>query len=179
MPQSFTTWQQNREYPAGDAPFNQASLNGPAPFFRDQLDYLRSGWRRTPEAQYPDGYLGTINTRRNDRLLDGLKQRQAAGPKVRGIHKGDQMDARDYYWQPEFNPMSGLVNQAMGIETDDGFIVKRYVSPALVNDPMAPEYMNPRRANILARSEGCQGLTPPWSTPPAPVQPGLVNTNVI
>lgn len=176
---TFTTWQQNREYPGGDAPFNTASMTGPPPFFRDQLDYERSGWRRTPEAQYPDGYLQTIHTRREDRLLDGLKQRQAAGPKVRGIHKGDQMDARDYYWPPEFNPESGLVNQAMGIETTDGFMVQRYVSPSMVNDPMAPEFMNPRRANILARQGGGQGMTPPWGTPQAPVQPGMVNANVV
>ena len=171
---SFTPWQQQGQYPGGDAPFNAAQLNGPPPYFRDQLDYLRSGWRRTPEAQYPDGYLQTLHTRREDRLLDGLKQRQAKGPAVRGIHKGDQMDARDYYWQAEFNPDSGLVNQAMAMETPEGFMVQRYASPRLVDDPMAPEFMSPRRASILARSDNSRGMTPPWSTPPAPVQPGLM-----
>ena len=172
---SFSNWQQQGQYPGGDAPFNPSMLNGPEPFFRDQLDYLRSGWRRTPEAQYPDGYLGTIRSRRDDRLLDGLKQRQQQGPKVRGIHKGDQMDARDYYWQPEFGPESGLINQSMAMETLDGYMHQRYVSPGLVNDPMAPEFMSPRKASILARQGGGQGMTPPWSTPPAPVQPGMVS----
>ena len=153
-------------------------MTGPPPFFRDQLDYLRSGWRSTPESQYPDGYLATIHTRRDDRLLDGLKQRQAKGPAVRGIHKGDKLPTADYYWQPEFNPESGLVNQSLGMEVFDGIMVQRYVSPGLVNDPMAPEFMSPRRASILARQGGGQGMTPPWSTPAAPVQPGMVNPGV-
>jgi hypothetical protein len=141
------------------------------------MDYARSGWKATPEAQYPDGYLGTIPSRRGDRLLDGLKQRQQEGPKVRGVHKGDQMDARDYYWKPEFNPDSGVMNQMMtAVETFEGVIVQRYVSPSMVNDPMSPEYMSPRKAAIQAiMSIGGKGLTPPWSTPPAPVQPGMVN----
>ena len=44
----------------------------------DALDARRSMYNQTPEAQYPDGYLGTINTRRGDRLLDNLKGRQGA-----------------------------------------------------------------------------------------------------
>jgi hypothetical protein len=175
---SFGTWNQ-QEYPGGDASFNPASMSGPPPFFRDESDYLRSGWRRTPEAQYPDGYLQTIHTRREDRLLDGLKQRQAKGPAIRGIHKGEKLDARDYYWQPEFNPESGLQTQAAGVETFDGIVVPRYVSPGLVNDPMASEFMSPRRANVLARQGGGQGMTPPWSTPQAPVQPGMVNPGLV
>jgi hypothetical protein len=175
---AFSPWQVN-QYPGGDAPFNTSNMGGPPPFYRDQLDYLRSGQARTPESMYPDGYLGTINTRRSDRLLDGLKQRQAAGPKVRGIHKGEQMDARDYYWQPEFNPDSGLISEAAtAVDTLDGFLVQRYASPGLVNDPMAPEFMSPRRANILSRQGGGQGMTPPWSTPPAPVQGGLIGNQV-
>lgn len=170
---SFSQWQVN-EYPAGDAPFNTSNLGGPPPYFRDQMDWMRSGWRRTPEAQYPDGYLQTIHTRRDDRLLEGLKRRQARGPAMRGIHKGDQVDASDYYWQPEFNPDSGIQNQfATAMEWLDGTITtQRYVSPGLVNDPMAPELLNPRAASILARMESSPGMTPPWSTPPAPVQPG-------
>ena len=67
---SFNDWQR-RDYPASDAPFRAAETLGPTPYAHDQLDALRMYWRRTPEAQYPDGYLGTINPRRGDRLLDG------------------------------------------------------------------------------------------------------------
>jgi hypothetical protein len=129
--------------------------------------------RRSSATSWTGGAPG------GDRLLDGLKQRQAAGPKVRGIHKGEQMDARDYYWQPEFNPDSGLISEAAtAVDTLDGFLVQRYASPGLVNDPMAPEFMSPRRANILSRQGGGQGMTPPWSTPPAPVQGGLIGNQV-
>jgi hypothetical protein len=172
---SFSSWQQ-REYPC-DPGYNPTVLTGPTPFFRDQLDYLRSGWQRTPEAQYPDGYLGTIHSRRDDRLLDGLKRRQSAGPAVRGIHKGERLDARDYYWKPGLDPDSGWMNQiATAVDVGDGIAVQRYVSPGLVDDPMAPEFMSPRRASILARQGGTAGMTPPWSTPPAPVQPGLMGS---
>ncbi len=172
---SYTPWQQTGQYPGGDS-FNPTQLAGPTPFFRDQMDFLRSGWRATPEAQYPDGYLGTIPSRRGDRLLDGLKQNQQRGPKIRGIHKGDQMDASDYMWKPGMNPEAGLMNQAMtAMETFDGIAVQRYVSPGLINDPLSPAMASPRRAAIQAMMQpGNRGLTPPWSTPPAPVQPGMV-----
>lgn len=113
MAQSFTPWQA-RDYPAGDAPFRVAETFGPVPRGHDYLDNLRMYWRRTPEAQYPDGYLGTINTRRGDRLLDSLKQRQTNRPYTRGIHKGERLDQRDYDWPDEFNLWSGLVAQVQG-----------------------------------------------------------------
>lgn len=114
MAQSFTDWQ-TRQYPAGDAPFRVAETFGPVPRGHDYLDNLRMYWRRTPEAQYPDGYLGTINTRRGDRLLDSLKQRQTNRPYTRGIHKGERIDAKDYTWPEEFNLFSGLEAEAAGM----------------------------------------------------------------
>ena len=73
-------------------------------------------WRRTPEATYPDGYLGTIPSRRGDRLMDGLKARTTNRPYTRGVHKGERIDARDYFWPPEFNLWSGLQAQSQGIK---------------------------------------------------------------
>lgn len=114
MGQSFTPYQR-RDYPAGDAPFRQAETLGPVPYAHDQLDEIRMYWRRTPEAQYPDGYLGNINPRRGDRLLDGLKRRQTNRPYTRGVHKGERIDPIDYAWPPEFNLWSGLEHQAAGV----------------------------------------------------------------
>jgi len=114
MAQSFNPVQQ-RDYPAGDAPFRVAETLGPTPFSHSQLDALRMNWRRTPEATYPDGYLGTINTRRGDRLMDGLKARTANRPNTRGIHKGERIDQRDYFWPEEFNPWSGVQTQLTGL----------------------------------------------------------------
>ena len=115
MAQSFNPTQQ-RDYPGSiDAPFRVAETHGPTPFAHNYLDSVRMNWRRTPEATYPDGYLGTINTRRSDRLMDGLKARTANRPNTRGIHKGERMDQRDYFWTPEFNLLSGLETQMTGM----------------------------------------------------------------
>ena len=103
------------------------------------MDLRRSGWRSTPESQYPDGYLGTVNSRRGDRLLDGLKQRQAQRPAQRGIHKGDRIDNRDYFWPAEFHPEMGLMFQAQAQYTEEGFVTPRFSSPGFVHDPLAPD----------------------------------------
>lgn len=174
MTQSFTPWQP-KDYPAGDAPFNVASMGGPQPYFRDELDWKRAGWRATPEAQYPDGYLGTINTRRQDRLLQGLKQRTTNKPYTRGIHKGERRDPSDYQWPLEFNLMSGLENQLTGM---------RYVSPGvgmengsvLTNDGKPTPGFTPTIRGVPGRSGQVewsqddpdrQGhlrrMAPPWS----------------
>mgnify|MGYP007033718569 CR=1 FL=1 len=107
---------QGRHYPGAlDAPFRVAETFGPQPFAHNYLDAVRMNWRRTPEATYPDGYLGTVQTRRGDRLLDGLKSRQQQRPYTRGIHKGERIDQRDYFWPEEFNLWSGLQAEAAGV----------------------------------------------------------------
>jgi len=111
--QSFSQWQ-SRDYPGGDAPFRVAETFGPQPYAHSYLDAVRMNWRRTPEATYPDGYLGTIPSRRGDRLMDGLKARTTNRPNTRGIHKGERIDARDYMWPEEFNLWTGLAYEAMG-----------------------------------------------------------------
>ena len=122
MAQSFNPVQQ-RDYPGSiDAPFRVAETHGPTPFAHNYLDELRMNWRRTPEATYPDGYLGTINTRRGDRLMDGLKARTTQRPNTRGIHKGERMDQRDYFWPDEFHLLSGIETEMTGM---------RYVPPYL------------------------------------------------
>jgi hypothetical protein len=86
----------------------------PEPFFRDLLDARRSMWRRTPDAEYPDGYLGTIVSRRGDRVLDSLKSRVNQRQYQRGVHKGERIDPGDYYWPAKFNPDLGLELEARG-----------------------------------------------------------------
>jgi hypothetical protein len=112
---TFGQVQRNNEYPAGTAPFNPSQMLGPQPVAHDMLDQVRMSWRATPEAMYPDGYLQTIRTRREDRLLDGLKSRDNNRPYTRGIHKGERIEQRDYYWPPEFNLWTGLETQAAGM----------------------------------------------------------------
>lgn len=82
------------------------------PYWHNEMDARRSMFRRVPSAQYPDGYLGTITSRREDRLLDSIKHRENARSYTRGVHKGERIDPVDYFWPESFHPMSGLLRQA-------------------------------------------------------------------
>lgn len=83
--------------------------------YRDILDARRSAATpRTPQAEYPDGYLGNVNSRREDRLLQAVQSRLTQRNYQRGVHKGEKIDNSDYFWPPEFNDMSGLQAQARG-----------------------------------------------------------------
>lgn len=87
---------------------------------RGELDYLRMGVGREPSAEYPDGYLGTIRTRRDDRgrpnsvseqVLNGLKVRQTQRGYQRGVHRGERIDPSDYYLPPEMAMDRGIRRQ--------------------------------------------------------------------
>jgi len=168
------------EYPAGDAPFNPSQMLGPQPVAHDYLDSVRMSWRSTPEATYPDGYLGTINTRRQDRLLDGLKQRQQQRPNTRGIHKGERLDQKDYFFPPEFNLWSGIERQMATTYWDpiaNSLATERFTPPGLgeylpderyptdrkvgprglpAGGPVPGFDANPERVSML------RGQAPPW-----------------
>lgn len=90
---------------------------------RDSLDYARMGSPgRTPEAEYPDGFLGNPNSRRSDKLLENvnsLNQRSY----TRGVHRGERIPPSDYVWPSDWNPQRGLKFQARGMRQtveDDG-----------------------------------------------------------
>jgi hypothetical protein len=162
--QSFSQWQA-RDYPGGDAPFRVAETFGPTPYAHDYLDAVRMNWRRTPEAQYPDGYLGTINTRRGDRLLDGLKRRESNRPYTRGIHKGERIDTRDYFWPPEFNLMTGLEYEAAGV---------KFAPPGL-GDYLPDERYPTDRAGVGPRSVPVGARNAGTSVPAAPASPDRIS----
>ena len=109
-------WQQNTQINQGQP--GATALVG----YRDALDARRTmsmgqgaDGGRVPSAAYPDGYLGTIIDRRQDRLLDNLKSRITQRSYQRGVHKGERIDPADYYWPNEFGPQSGLIAEAKGI----------------------------------------------------------------
>jgi len=132
----------------------------PEPFFRDDLDFQRSMYRRVPSAEYPDGYLGTIRTRRDDRLLQDVQRRVNQRSYQRGVHKGERIDPGDYFWPPEFTPMTGLEMQAAGV---------RYApSQTLIERAaMTERQMIPRGSQSLVevspeRQEQLRRLAPTW-----------------
>lgn len=81
--------------------------------FTNALDAKRSG-AFTPEAQYPDGYLGAMRTRREDRVLNAVKRKVNERSYQRGVHRGEKIDPADYEWPSDFNPQTSLKLQADG-----------------------------------------------------------------
>lgn len=124
------------------SPFPQGNGGDLQPWWRDALDFNRSMWNKTPEAEYPDGYLGTFRTRRDDRLLDSLKNRVNQRSYQRGVHKGERIDQADYIWPAAWNPQLGLMAEAAG--------VRQAPVDAIANRlPPAGASMFPRGANSL------------------------------
>lgn len=74
-----------------------------------------SGASRQRSIRELDGYLGTIHSRREDRLLNALKTRVNQRSYQRGVHKGERIDPADYFWPPDFNPTNGLKAEAVGM----------------------------------------------------------------
>lgn len=131
------------------------------PVTRSTLDAARIGQGRTPEAEWPDGYLGTIRTRREDRLLDSLKNRQNERSYQRGVHKGERIDPSDYFYPPGLDPARGIRNQQRGVRTAPVMALAPH--PHLVNDGKAdppnnvPGEINPKRVAQLGH------LLPGWN----------------
>ena len=68
--------QQNWQSIGGNGLYGYNNQGGAGtPVARDSMDASRIGVGRVPSAEYPDGYLGTIRSRRDDRLLDSIKNR--------------------------------------------------------------------------------------------------------
>lgn len=142
---------------------------GGVPVARDHLDQMRLGTGQVPHANYPDGYLGTIKSRRDDRgrptseadtLLDSIKSRVTQKSYQRGVHRGERIEPSDYYWPKGLEPDRGLRNQAKGRKTAP--LLDRAPVPHLVNNGKAftpntvPGEVNPVRNEQLSR------LRPSW-----------------
>jgi len=143
---------------------------GMAPVPRSVLDASRMAMGRTPEAEYPDGYLGPIRSRRDDKgkpyavsdtVLDSLKNRQNQRGYDRGVHKGERIDKSDYFWSPMFSPQRGLINQSKGVKTAP--LMELAPAPHLVNDGKADLRSNSPIAIDPKRSAQFSHLRPAWS----------------
>jgi hypothetical protein len=83
--------------------------------FRSPIDAARASSGQLGQAQYPDGYLGTIIDRRSDKLIQAVKNQLTSQSYQRGVHKGSRVDPHDYLWPDGFvSPDSGLERQAAG-----------------------------------------------------------------
>lgn len=153
---------------------------GGVPVARSELDFLRLGVGRAPQAEYPDGYLGTIRTRRDDRgrangtsenVLDSLKIRIGQRSYQRGVHKGERIDISDYVYPEGLDNMQGIRRQMASKRVGNVLMSQRAVpqaqmvpAPHLPNDGKAgpsvrsdaPMQINPARQDQLAR------MRTPW-----------------
>ena len=144
------------------------------PVARDSLDATRIGVGRIPSAEYPDGYLGTIRSRRDDRLLDSIKSRVGQKQYQRGVHKGERVEPSMYFWPMEMSNMSGINRQMKAAYVNvNGVNVYQTMRnapdvtltppPHLVNDGKAntsanePGQINERRKSMMA------SMRPAWN----------------
>lgn len=132
---------------------------GGVPVARSELDFLRLGVGRAPQAEYPDGYLGTIRSRRDDRgrpngtsekVLNSLKVRVGQRSYQRGVHRGERIDASDYYYPEGLDNMRGIARQMKASKKGNVYLSKRNVEDASVMP--APHLPNDGKANMRSTS---------------------------
>jgi hypothetical protein len=134
------------------------------PFVRDALDAKRMAYNQTPEAMYPDGYLGTINTRRQDRLLDALSNRANQRSYVRGVHKGEQIDQSDYFFPRQLQPTNGIKRQMSTAVPFDTMVLNQRNAPRI---DLVPQLTLKEQTMMgaepgIGRTTQLKKLAPPW-----------------
>lgn len=159
-------------YPAalpGSTVPGQGGYGTSAISYRDPLDAKRSAAGFAPGASYPDGYLGNIIDRRDDKMLGALQTSLNQRSYQRGVHVGSKVGASQYFWNDDMNPDMGLQRQAAAQPVDvEGAVV--YMSPryAPTGEPVprlahdgktvtAPTEDDPSRAARMAK------MLPSWS----------------
>ena len=104
---------------------------------RNPLDAARMANGFAPGASYPDGYLGTITDRREDRLLASVQARLTERSYQRGVHVGEKLGAGQYYWTADCNPDAGLNRQAMvKVVNQEGALVLQTARYAPTGNPV-------------------------------------------
>ena len=153
---------------------------GGMPVARSELDFMRIGVGRVPSAEYPDGYLGTIRSRRDDRgrpssisdtVLNSMKVRLGQRGYQRGVHRGERIDPQDYYYPTQLGPDRGIKRQQRAELNGNTWMVKRHVenqklvpAPHLPNDGKAgPSVRSDSPYNIDAkRVSQLSNMRPAW-----------------
>lgn len=132
---------------------------GGTPVARSELDFLRLGVGRAPQAEYPDGYLGTIRSRRDDRgrpsstsdtVLNSLKVRVGQRSYQRGVHKGERIDSAGYYYPEGLENTRGIARQMKSAKDGNVYRSKRNVENAMAAP--APHLPNDGKANMRSTS---------------------------
>ena len=149
--------QQNWQSLGGNGLYGYNNQGGAGtPVARDEMDASRIGVGRIPSAEYPDGYLGTIRSRRDDRLLDSIKSRVNQKAYQRGVHKGERIEPSMYFWPDTVNPMAGIQRQmkAARVNINGGVVYQVPRNAPQVNLTPAPHLVNDGKANTVAEQPG-------------------------
>jgi len=134
---------------------------GGVPVARSELDFLRIGVGREPQAEYPDGYLGTIRSRRDDRgrpsstsdkVMDSLKSRVGQRSYQRGVHRGERIDPSDYYYPGGLEADRGIKRQMKAVK--DGNVMRAKRNTEATTIVPTPHLVNDGKANIKSTSPG-------------------------
>jgi hypothetical protein len=133
---------------------NQGGYGGPVA--RGELDAIRIGTGRVPSAEYPDGYLGTIRSRRDDRLLDSVKSRVNQKAYQRGVHKGERIEPSQYFWTQDFNADIGIARQmrAKAVNINGGIVYQVPRNAPNTHLVPAPHLVNDGKSNMVSDSPG-------------------------
>lgn len=95
--------------------------------YRSPLDARRAASGVLPQAEYPDGYLGTITDRHQDKLFAKVQERLTDRSYQRGVHKGAKIDGNDYFWDKNIvDPMGRIKKEAQGKPNGYTIDVQRY-----------------------------------------------------
>ncbi len=146
---------QTPQYPNGTSPMDVAPVMpgsvGTA-WARDPLDLARAAMgARTPDAQYPDGYLGDVNSRR-ERLFTEV----GSGPRdQRGVHKGERLAPQDYALADETVNCRRLVKGYSDTHQRGGGKYRQLIAAAaqLVGRPDAADTLRALRDTVLANEK--------------------------
>ena len=108
MPAGQNWWQTSNIGPGSN--YGYGGTPGSGSPWRSPLDAKRSG-AGPSQNDYPDGYLGSIIDRRQDKLMGNVSSRLTDRNYQRGVHVGEKVDKSEYFW-----PTSGTVRPEAGIE---------------------------------------------------------------
>lgn len=103
---------------------------------RDPLDAKRMAAGFAPGASYPDGYLGNVGGRQNDKLAV-LQSRLTPTSYQRGVHAGEKQPKGAYYWSQDMSPTMGLERQQRAsLRDSEGAILYDVPRFAPTGDPV-------------------------------------------
>jgi hypothetical protein len=147
--------QQNWQSLGGNGFYGYNNQGGQGvPVARGELDAIRIGTGRVPSAEYPDGYLGTIRSRRDDRLLDSIKSRVGQKSYQRGVHKGERIEPSMYFWPSDFNDQQGLQRQSKAKYDPESGMYRVPKGAPMYHLTPAPHLVNDGKSNMVSDSPG-------------------------